>query len=119
MMRLEDLTFEEFIKIQKYSELTCVDRIPCANCKTYDCAYGMNIEACKRKREYDEKVEEVRPSDDALRIKEVMDYIYAVHAFAAAETAFKKANENKIEANRKLVEASCKLNIFGVTEDIG
>lgn len=118
-MRPEDLTFGEFIKIQKYAELTSVDRIPCANCNTYDCAYGIDIETCKRKREYDEKVEEVKPSDDTLKIKEVMDYISAVRAFAMAEKAFKKANEKKREANRKLVEVSHKLNIFGVMEDIG
>lgn len=117
-MGLDGLTFEEFIKIQKYAELTCIDGIPCANCNTYDCAYGMDIETCKRKREYDEKVEEVKPSDDTLKIKEVMDYISAVRAFAIAEMAFNKANEKKREANRKLVEASHKLNIFGVMEDI-
>lgn len=118
-MRPEDLTFEEFIKIQKYAELTSVDGIPCVNCKLCDCAYGMDVEHCKRKREYDEKVEEVKPSNDTLKIKEVMDYISAVRAFAMAEKVFKNANEKKKEANRKLVEASHKLNIFGVTEYIG
>jgi hypothetical protein len=119
MMRLEDLTFEDFIKIQKYAELTCVDKIPCVNCKMRDCNYGMDLEACKRRQEYEDKVEEVRPSpsDDAFRIKEVMDYILAVRAFAKAEMAFRKANEEKREANRKLVEASHKLNIFGVMEE--